>query len=137
MGRPPARGRRSGSSPRRQFSRTDRISEAVREIVATELERIGDERLDMVTVTGVVVDGDLATATVYYSALVAEQEGRLDEVADALGEVRHHVQLAVNHRVRARKTPQVSFRPDDVLASALRIDDLIAGRSTSEADETD
>jgi len=136
MGRPSSRGRRS-PSPRRQFSRTDRISEAVREIVATELERIGDERLDMVTVTGVVVDGDLATATVYYSALVAEQDGRLDEVADALDDVRRHVQIAVNNGVRARRTPQVSFRPDDVLASALRIDDLLAGRRATEADETD
>jgi len=137
MGRPSPRGRRSGSSPRRQFSRTDRIGEAVREIVATELERIGDERLDLVTVTDVVVDGDLATATVYYSALTAEQEGRLHEVGEALDEVRHHVQVAVNHGVRARRTPQVAFRPDDVLASALRIEDLIAGRRTNEADEAD
>lgn len=124
-------GRPRSSSPRRQFARTDRISEAVRSIVATELERIGDERLDLVTVTGVVVDGDLATAKVYYSALVAEQEGRADSVVDAFGDVRRTVQQAVNQGIRARRTPQVSFLPDDVLTSALRIDDLLAGRVES------
>ena len=119
----------------RQFSRTDRISEAVREIVATELERIGDDRLDMVTVTSVVVDGDLAGASVYYSALTAEQEGRRDDVDDALEDARWRIQKVVNREIRARRTPQISFHPDEVLEQALRIDDLIEGRLAPEADD--
>jgi len=123
MGRP-----RQRAQARHQYNRTDRISETVREIVATELERIGDERVDMVTVTNVVVDNDLATAKVYYSALTAEAEGRLDDVDEALEELRWTIQKVVNGAIRARKTPQISFHPDDVLAAALRIDDIIAER---------
>ncbi len=102
----------------------------MREVVALELERVGDERVEMVTVTGVDVDGELAKATVYYSALTAEEDGRSDEVADALEEVRWRIQRAVNATVRARRTPQISFVPDEALRSAMHIDDLLAGRST-------
>ena len=63
---------------RQQFSRSDRISEQVREVVANELERIGDERLDLVTITGVRIDNELARAEVFYSAMTAEDEGRID-----------------------------------------------------------
>lgn len=123
MGRPKQR-----AQARHQYNRTDRISEVVREVVANELERIGDERIDLVTVTGVVVDRDLHGAKVYYSALTAEAEGRLGEVAEALEEIRWPIQKAVNSAIRARKTPQISFHPDDVLAAALRIDDILANR---------
>lgn len=121
-------------SNRQRFHRTDRISEAIREIVATELERLDDDRLQLVTVTAVEVDNDLATAKVYYSALIAESEHRAEEVAEALEDLRWPVQRVVNGAIRARKTPQISFHPDDVLRSALRIDDLLAGRVDPDID---
>ena len=114
--------RRSNPKP---FQRTDRIGELVREIVASELERIGDERLELVTVTAVKVDGSLDTADVFYSALNAEADGRLDEVSEGLDAVRWPIQRVVNRQVRARRTPQIRFRPDDVLTEALRIEDLL------------
>ncbi len=109
----------------RQFSRTDRIGELMREVVASELERIGDERRDRVTITAVDVDGSLEHADVYYSALQAESEDRLDEVADALEELRWPVQQVVNREVRARRTPQIRFRRDDVLSTALRVEEIL------------
>jgi ribosome-binding factor A len=115
---------RRRSAPR-QFSRTDRVSELVREIVASELERIGDERLELVTVTAVNVDSSLERAEVFYSALQAESEDRSAEVAEALEEVRWPIQTVVNKEVRARRTPQIRFRPDQVLSSALRIDEIL------------
>ncbi|MFN8052901.1 MAG: 30S ribosome-binding factor RbfA [Acidimicrobiales bacterium] len=119
---------RQRAQARHQYNRTDRISETIREIVATELERLGDERVDLVTVTGVTVDNDLNTAKVFYSALTVEADGRLDGVADALEEIRWPIQRVVNGAIRARKTPQIEFLPDDVLAAALRIDDIINDR---------
>ena len=116
--------RRRSSSPR-PFSRTDRIGELVRELVASELERIGDERLELVTVTAVQVDGSLERAEVFYSALAAEQDGRSEEVEEALEEHRWKVQQVVNREVRARKTPQIRFQEDSVLSSALRIDEIL------------
>ncbi|HMS12813.1 MAG: 30S ribosome-binding factor RbfA [Microthrixaceae bacterium] len=129
MGRP-----RQRAQTRHQFNRTDRIGQTIREIVATELERLGDERLELVTVTGVVVDGDLGTAKVYYSALTAEAEHRVDEVEGALEELRWPIQKVVNRAITARRTPQLSFHPDEVLAAALRIDDILAQRVTDESD---
>ncbi len=101
------------------------MGELVREIVASELERIGDERLDMVTITAADVDGALEHADVFYSSLSADEEGRSEEVAEALEELRWKVQQVVNRQVRARRTPQIRFRPDTVLSSALRIDQIL------------
>ncbi len=108
------------------------MGELVREIVASELERIGDERLEMVTITSAEVDASLEHAQVFYSALGADEEGRGDEVAEALEERRWKVQQVVNREVRARRTPQIRFRPDNVLSSALRIDEIL--RSIGEQD---
>ena len=118
--------RRRPSAPR-GYQRTDRISELVREIVASELERLTDERLEMVTVTAVDVDASLEHAVVYFSAMSAEEEGRLDEVEEALDDVRWRIQQVVNKQVRARRTPQIRFRPDAVLAGALRIEEILRG----------
>lgn len=101
----------------------------MREIVASELERIGDERLEMVTVTAVNVDASLERAEVFYSALSAEEDGRSEEVAEALEELRWPIQKLVNKEVRARRTPQIQFRPDTVLTSALRIDEILRDMS--------
>jgi len=120
---------RHRSSAPRQFSRTDRIGELMREIVASELERIGDERLEMVTVTAVNVDASLEHAEVFYSALSADEDGRTEEVAEALEELRWPIQKLVNKEVRARRTPQIRFRPDTVLTSALRIDEILRDMS--------
>ncbi|MFZ4516788.1 MAG: ribosome-binding factor A [Microthrixaceae bacterium] len=117
--------RRGGRPAPRPFSRTDRVGELVREVVASELERIGDERLDLVTVTGATVDPSLEHATVWYSALQAEADGRLEEVSEALEELRWPVQQVVNREVRARRTPQIEFRPDEVLTSALRVEEIL------------
>lgn len=119
-------------SPKRQFNRTDRIGELIRELVASELERLGDERLEMVTVTAVTVDGALETAKVYYSAMSAEDEGRDEEVAEALEEIRWRVQKLINREMTSRKTPQISFEPDTVLSSALRIEEILREVAVSE-----
>ncbi|MEZ5380771.1 MAG: 30S ribosome-binding factor RbfA [Microthrixaceae bacterium] len=123
--------RQRATGPGRTFQRTDRIGETVRELVAEELERIGDERLDLVTITSADVDGDLARARVYYSALMAAEEGDLDEVEAALDELRWPLQQVVNRNIRARKTPQISFERDTSIEAGLRIEQVLAGLKSS------
>ena len=103
------------------------MGEQLREIVASELERIGDERLELVTITAVDVDGSLETADVFYSAMSADEDGRSEEVAEALDEQRWKVQQLINREVKMRRTPQIRFRPDTVLSSALRIEEILRG----------
>ena len=120
-----SRGRATG--PGRPFARTDRIGELVRELVAEELERIADERLELVTITSADVDGDLARARVYYSAVLATEEGRSAEVAEALEQLRWPIQQVINRSVRARKTPQISFVRDTSIEAGLRCVAVLAG----------
>ncbi|NLH68467.1 MAG: 30S ribosome-binding factor RbfA [Candidatus Microthrix parvicella] len=127
--------RQQATGPGRPFQRTDRIGETIRELVAGELERIGDERLDLVTITSADVDGDLARARVYYSAMLAGEEGRLDEVIEALDELRWPLQQVINRNIRARKTPQISFERDTSIEAGLRIEEVLAGLKATDEEE--
>ena len=62
MGRRAARGPRSGGSVR-GYQRVDRLNELLVRILAEELERIDDDRLGFVTVTGVETDQDPVSYT--------------------------------------------------------------------------
>ena len=50
----------------RDYPRTARLNTLVRDILAREMGRIDDERLEFVVLTSVVVDGDLKRAVAYY-----------------------------------------------------------------------
>jgi ribosome-binding factor A len=113
------------------FPRTARVSEVVREIVATELERIDDDRLTEVTVTEVRVDPDLRHAHIWFDALAGPDADA--EVLAALHEHRVRLQAAIGRNARMKRTPQLDFAPDDVLRSAERLDKLMR----PQADEID
>ena len=46
----------------KRYPRTARVNEVMLEVLADELERMGDPRLELVTLTGVDVSRDLAHA---------------------------------------------------------------------------
>src|SRR5688500_9532648 len=96
-----------GGKPR--YPRSARVGETLREIIAEELVRIDDERLEFVTITGIDVDNELNRAHVYFDSL-AGPEGD-DEVIAALGDHRVALQSAIGKQIRAKKTPILSFRP--------------------------
>ena len=109
-----------GGSPR-GYARTARVNELCREILADELERIDDERIELVTVTHVNVDPDLRRATVAFSRLDRD----VDEATEALAVLRPRLQAAIGRQARLKRTPELRFVVDDVLARAVRIEDLI------------
>jgi ribosome-binding factor A len=115
-----ARGRNSGGH---RYPRSARVGETLREIIAEELVRIGDERLEFVTVTGIEVDNELNRAHVYFDSLAGEDAD--DEIIDALGDHRARLQSSIGRQIRAKKTPILDFRPDVALRSAERIDDIL------------
>ena len=80
----------------RDYPRTARLNTLVREIIADELERIDDERLEFVTLTAVVVDGDLARAAVYYDHSRGEEAD--EEIAQAFTDQRKRLQGAVGRQ---------------------------------------
>ena len=63
------------------YDRTDRVSGLVREIVASELERIDDQRLFLLSITGVDVDRELSGATVWF---YVSDDDDLEDATEAL-----------------------------------------------------
>ena len=122
------RQRRAGHN----YERTDRVAGLVREIVATELERIDDERLFLLSVTGVDVDRELARAIVWFDVLNEED---LPEVVIALEEHRQRVQRALAQQSRMRRTPAVKFSPDPSIGEAHRIDSILEELGMDTPDE--
>ena len=120
---PTNRGRtRRPASPHR-VPRVTRLNELIREVVAEELERIGDERLDLVTITNVDVDNDLNRAIITFDSLGGPEKDA--PILAALGELRVKLQAALARQITARKTPIFVFRPDEVIRAAERIDEII------------
>jgi ribosome-binding factor A len=124
------RHRTSGTA--RDYPRTARLNHLVHEIVAEEIERIDDERLGFLTVIGVEVDSDLRRATVWYTALAGDEapgdgdDGDGDDpVVEALGEHRVRLQSAIGRQARLKRTPELTFQPDQVIRQAERVEAIL------------
>ncbi len=107
----------------RDYPRTARLNALIREILAEELERIDDERLELVTLTSVVVDGDLGRAAVYYDHS-RDDDDEVD-IATAFAELRPRLQNAVARQTHIKRTPELRFETDGVLRDALRIEEVL------------
>lgn len=107
----------------RDYPRTARLNALVQQIVAEELERIDDERLELVNVTSVVVDGDLARAVVYYDHGYSDDD--LEGIDAAFAALRPRLQRAVASQTTFKRTPELRFEIDGVLRGARHIEDVL------------
>ena len=110
----------------------------MREVIADQLERIGDDRLGLLTITGITVDPDLRHATVWVSALFAEDG--VDALLSIVNEHRVPLQAAVAREVRMKRTPQLHFAVDPAITNGQRIEELIRAlppRTTPEDEPND
>lgn len=124
--------RRSGAPrPARQYPRTARINESLREVLADALERLEDvdERLGFMTITAVDCEPDLRHAVVYLSSLD-------DTERAALAQARVRLQAAISHQVRLKRTPQLRFEPDPAVAAGQRVEDILRTIGPSDQGET-
>lgn len=116
-----------------RYPRRARVGGTLREIVADELVRIDDERLAFVTITNVDVDNELNRAVVYFDSL-AGAEGD-EAIVAALDGHRPRLQASINRQIRAKKTPVLQFRPDEVIRAAERIDGILRADRAAPADD--
>ena len=107
----------------RRYPRTARLKELLLQIVADEIERIDDERLDLVTVMNVDVEPDLRHATIYVDTPTGAE--RDEEMLAALHDHRVRLQASIAKQARIKRTPQLAFRADEVERSAGRLEDLL------------
>lgn len=120
--------RRHTAPTQHRYPRTARLNESLREVIAEELIRIDDERLTMLAITAIDVDPEMNRAIVYYDSLLGEDGD--DQIGEALAEHRVRIQASVGRQVRAKKTPVLSFRPDDAIRNAERIEEILHDRDT-------
>ncbi len=118
--------------PTKGWSRRDRVNEALREVIADELAVIDDDRLQLVTVTGIRVDPDFRRALVWFSALSTLSAADPTEVVEVLAEYRVRLQRAVARQLRLKRTPELTFQPDPAIAVGTRVEEVI--RSLQESD---
>lgn len=107
--------------------RSDRVAEAIREEVATFLsEDVKDPRVrGLVTVTGVDVTRDLRHARVFVSVMGSDEERAA--TYEGLDSVAAHLRSRIGRALRLRLAPEISFRQDQSVAHAARIESLLAG----------
>lgn len=113
-----ARRRTSGS---RDYPRTARLNELLREIIGDAIERLDDDRLGFVSVTSVDVDTELTLAKVYISTL----DDNPEEVIEVLGEHRGELKKAISTQARVRRTPDLIFYPDRAVTDGDRIEEIL------------
>jgi ribosome-binding factor A len=120
--------RRTAAPSTHRYPRTARLNESLREVIAEELIRIDDERLALVTITAIDVDSEMNRAIVFYDSLVGEEGD--EEIVAALAQHRVRIQSSVGRQVRAKKTPILTFKPDDAIRAAERIERILHDKDT-------
>ena len=112
--------------PPRDTRRPDRVAEAVREEIAAILAGgVKDPRVvGLVTVTGVEMSRDLAQANVFVS--IYGDEAERATTMEGLASVATGLRGRVGRALKLRLAPVITFRQDDSIARAARIESLLA-----------
>ena len=82
----------------------------------------------MVTITSIDVDPEMNRAIVYFDSLLGE-DGDAD-ILTALSSHRVRLQSFVGREVRSKKTPILSFKPDETIRAAERIERILHDKAT-------
>lgn len=119
--------RRQRNAPR-DYPRTARLNELLREVIADEIEQIDDDDLGFVSVTAVEVDSELTLAKVYVSSL----DDDIDAQIAVLGNHRGAIRKAIGSQARIRRTPDLRFMADPSVQTGGRIEEILATLSLDE-----
>ena len=112
--------------------RMAKVNSTLREVLAEQIERMNDSRLEMVSVTGVDTAPNLRHAVVYIDVLGdQDQEGAVT----ALNGAAKRLQSVIGHQVRIKYTPTLEFRMDPAIVGGERIDAIL--RSLGEEQQED
>jgi len=104
--------------------RPERVSEAIREVVATSvLTEIADPRVQGVTVIRVSVTPDLRYATIFVSIMGTESEQR--QALKGLNSATGFLQSKVAARLQIRYTPILRFEVDEGIKKSIAMSKLV------------
>ena len=107
------------------YPRADRVREAIKEVLAAEVERLKDPGVGFVTITDVTVSPDLRAAKAFYTCYGSDVERAATR--DGLRRATKHLRATIAHQIRLRYTPTLELVEDVLPENAARIEGLIAG----------
>lgn len=99
-----------------------RVNSTIREVLAEEIERMSDSRLEMVSVTAVDTAPNLRTAIVYIDVLGEEDR---ESALEALDRAAKRLQAVIGRQVRMKYTPTLEFAIDPGVAGGQRIEQIL------------
>ncbi|MGA9422872.1 MAG: 30S ribosome-binding factor RbfA [Rhodanobacteraceae bacterium] len=109
--------------PSQSFSRSDRVSAQLRRELAVLVHAaVRDHALPSVSVSDVEVTRDLDSATVFVTALSAD-DGPI--AVEQLNSMAREFRYALSHSLRLRRVPELRFRYDDSIDRGERIENLL------------
>ena len=105
--------------------RTERLNELLRAEISDLLRReLKDPRISgLITITEVDVSPDLWRANVFVSVMGSDEEKT--STFRALDAAAHFIQRELRRRLTIRRTPELTFVPDDSLERGARIQALL------------
>jgi len=104
--------------------RQKRVAEQIRVEISDLLQReLKDPRLNLVTVTRVTIDRELAQANIYVSTL--GDEAQRQEMLQGLRSAAGFIRREVGHRLQLRNTPSLVFHWDPGLENLENIARLL------------
>ncbi|GAA3535421.1 30S ribosome-binding factor RbfA [Zobellella aerophila] len=110
----------------REFSRTRRVGQELQKEIAMILQReIKDERLKLVTVSGVELSRDLNYAKVFVTFLENDPE-KIEQGMKVLKDASGFIRSLVGKAMRLRVTPELRFTYDQSLVEGMRISNLVS-----------
>lgn len=110
----------------REFSRARRVGQELQREVAMILQReIKDERLKLVTVSGVELSRDLNYAKVFVTFLENDPE-KIEQGMKVLRDASGFIRTLVGKAMRLRVTPELRFAYDQSLVEGVRISTLVS-----------
>ena len=113
-----------------------RAADLIRTHLAELLARkANDPRLQMITITDVVVNADSSRAHVHYSVRAGAEERKL--VHDGLSSAAGWLRREIGQRVRLRNTPQLVFHYDPSLERGEHIVSILDGLGLHDRDSQD
>ena len=102
--------------------RMRKVNSTLREVLADEIVRLSDSRLEMVSITGVDTAPNLRQATVYIDVLASDAAS---EALEALQGAARRLQSVIGHQVRMKYTPTLEFAVDPGVVGGERIDQIL------------
>lgn len=116
-----------------EFNRASRVAGALKEEISEAIKRSKDPRIEMVTVTGVEVAGDLKTAFIYISSI---ENDRAAELIQVLNNAKGFIKRKISKAIHLKFTPDLVFKWDESIERASRISKIIYDLSCENSDKS-